>query len=147
MENSEIRQAAKVNDTIEYSCWICLALFILAPRILGFFFGIGALGCINGSLSVWQNKKRSTLHKVFFYAEWLVCWLLTFGFGCQTKGLITAGLALAIVTSVTELVTNFGKKSLFPKVFWLLCYFFMMTAVLNGSTQIGVDNGIKNGWR
>ena len=139
METSEIQQKAKIEDTIEYACWICLALFILAPRLLGFFFCIGALGCMSSSLSVWMDKERTTLHKVLFYAEWLVCWLLTFGFGCQTKGLIIAGLSLALGTSITELVTNYGKKSLFPRLFWLLCYIIMITSVLNGTVQIGID--------
>ena len=142
MDNEfSIEREMQINNTRVKVYMLVMALFIVAPRLLGFVFIMGGIGGFFHALEVWYDKTRPLYGKVAFFTLTPAFWLLAFGFGTQKPLLILIGLMITFVISITDFFFRRKKTIVGIVLDWITVMMIatMFYSVATGRTPIGVD--------
>lgn len=110
---------------------IIAVLFQVAPHQLGLVFMLGAVGNLYRVERIRNDPDRSAVAKGVFFAEWIACWLLAFGFKFQLLDLTVTGIALVLLANVIEQVGE--RLHLSDRLFnvaWLAMFLYMLVKVV-----------------
>ena len=119
---------------------LIIILFVFAPRLLGFVFGLSAIGGLMEAPAVLRDEYCPAYIKISRGIEIISAWLLTFGFGFQKDNLIITGLSLLVFQSVIDWYIRYMIKVSWSAIAYLffallVCMLYMVAA---GVAPVGV---------